>query len=270
MIKSIRSIAGACALTIAITGCHDNAALAETSTTSSASPSPSTLAPQSPETADTMNVIGGDRRGAATSWSEYLRSVDEEDRKFLEDISSRYYGAVQFGNAREREELSRLGIPLPGEWLSSRDHSDEELAKLGDAGDAKALIFLTDRLIAKMSDTRSKAGESSYLSYVKSLPDDMRSPGQQDLAEASGRASASYIISPKPFTAYQYGIATAEVTGSPDIVPASIAIAGELGDARAENILASYYKTGPRSDDAAVLQAEEAMRQMSRSALDRK
>jgi len=270
MIKSIRSIAGACALTVAIAGCHDNAALAETTTTPSAPHSQPTPASKSPATAAPKETVGNDRSRTPASWSEYLESVSRDDRQFLEGVSRRYYGTVQFDNAQEREELSKLGIPMPGEWLTSRDHSDEELAKLSDTGDAKSMIFLTDRLIAKMTDTRSKAGEGSYLDYVKSLPDDMRSPGQQDLAEALGRASSSYTISPTPFAAYQYGIAMAEVTGSPNIIPASITIAGELGDARAENILASYYKTGPRSDEAAVLQAEEAMRQMSRSALSRK
>jgi len=275
MTLSIRTIAGACALVMTMAGCHDNTV----PMAASAAPVTPPITPHSPTppTSSEMNRasaasgVGSEQRSsAANSWTEYLSSVGQDDRRFLEAVASRYYGTLQFDNAHERNALSKLGIPTPGEWLSSREYSDEELAVRGEGGDADALIFLTDRLIARMSGVRSKARESSYLAYVNSLPEEMRSPGRNDLVDAVARASSSYSLSPTPFTAYQYGIAMAEVTGSPSIIPASITIAGELGDARAAGILASYYKTAPRSDDAAVLQAEDIMREMSLSPLKRK
>lgn len=209
-------------------------------------------------------LFDGAKDSGTASWDLYLRSLHQDDRRYLEDISDRYFGTVHFSGAEDREALLRLGFPLPEEWLAAKGMSEAELRAMSDRGDHKAEIFLVDRLLAKMAAVTAQAGAENYLEVVKALPEAERPSVDKDRLEVLNRSADVFSEGPTPFTAYQYGVAFSAATGSPEPIPAAMAMAAELGDRRAEKLMADYDAKSPAGNPKLVSQLHATMRKMAK------
>jgi len=265
LILNVRLKVGLLMVAVAVltqAGCSDESVVAA-SERHIGKPSTRPLDTAEPKARAQNNLFEGVIDSHSRSWEGYVDTLDVEEREHLTRIAQRYLGTPLFDDMIARRQLQSLGFPLPEEWLAAKKLSDAELRSLASTGDRKAALFLTDRLLDAMQRITEASGANNYLEVVNALPEAQREPVDLRRREALTLAATNLSTDPTPFSAYQYGIATAAGTENHAPVLASIQVAGELGDIRADRILEQYRLSHSGKDAEGVASFLDAMRRLA-------
>lgn len=190
---------------------------------------------------------------SASSWSQRVAKYPEDERKYLEDVNGRYYGALDFSSNEEQRRLVQQGFPMPEEWLAARDLPDAELERLAMSGSAKAQMFFIDRVSERIGPVlavrgldQSPADKAIYHQFV----------------QASTMAGMLIRNTGSPFAAYLHGRLLSSGTSGHQMEPiaASFQVARELGDLRADAFQSAFFAGHPGLDAQAVMASYTAMK----------
>lgn len=191
----------------------------------------------------------------AETWDSRIAEMANEDREFLEGISERYAGALEFTSEEEQRRLASSGFPMPEEWLAAKNIPDTELERLAAKGNIKAQMFYSDRLSARLIGAQSsrKAGDAPNGMTETQV---IRSSGQA-LTEAARLMRST----DSPFAAYLYGRTLSGATlGAPaEPIAGSFFAARDRGDLRATNLMAAFSRANPTLDTGGVMASYSIM-----------
>ena len=183
------------------------------------------------------------------SWNGLLETLPSEDRKQLQAMNSRYFGALAFGDESEKRRLQELGFPTAEQVLKSSKLTDGELKAKADSGDVQAQMVLVDRLLVQAEAARANKNAD---------------PEAYETAALRAMSAASMLISrtKSPFGAYLDGRANWQLRPgtSPEIMAASMMVASDLGDWRAKAWLQEFQRQNPGMDTAATLSIYNTLR----------
>lgn len=156
------------------------------------------------------------------SWDEFLMRVPADERKFLRDADTRYWGMLSFRSSMDLERLRAAGFPTPEQWLEARIQSDTELEVRAAGGDVISQLLYADRLASRASD------------FGPEVP-----PAERTRVFAEAVKYSSIALSDPAggaFAAYVYGYVNSQMTRNPEYALAGALLAGRLGDQRAPEV----------------------------------
>jgi hypothetical protein len=166
-------------------------------------------------------------------------SLSAEQREYLADLSIRYNGIFAGLEGRSMREVEALGFPSAKEWLDAKNLTDDELLNRARQGDVKAKAF--------------------YVSEVFQASPAARDEYQKLAIDTQVSAAEILKFHPSPFAAYLFGRTSAVTGGMEFPIAASIAVAGDLGDARSAALLQAYSSKVGAMDPGAVMSSYNSM-----------
>lgn len=190
---------------------------------------------------------------SASSWRARVAEMSATDRAYLNQISERYFGSVEFLDEAEQRRLIHQGFPMPEEWLAARNVPDAELEKLAKTGNLKAQMFQTDRVSERIAP----------IVAVQGLDD---SPAGKELfrqfVETDVMAGNLLRNSQSPFAAYLYGrFRTSGSQGNqPEFMAAAFEFAKDLGDQRADSYRRVFFEQHPGLNAELVMLSYSGMK----------
>lgn len=219
--------------------------------------------PQEDSNVETANVANG--KTTATQifrWSGNNATFPEDDRRYLANLSSRYHDIFRGLDGKPESEALALGFPTAKEWLDARDLSNEELLDQMNQGNINAKAFHVDRQLETLENLISSSGAENITELFQTSPA-IRDKYQQLAIDTQVAAAGLLKFHPSPFSAYMFG-ATSAITGGVDApIPASMSVAGELGDSRSAELLKAYSAINEKMDPAAVMSSYSSMRKIA-------
>ena len=185
----------------------------------------------------------------ATSWSEQLRLVPEQDRALLMALNERYFGALSFNSPEEHTKLLALGFPTVDEWLAANKLTDTKLAQLAKSGNIKAKALYADRAISNLEKLKAVAPPAATRDHERILIDasTMSTYMADQALEANRSAFAAYVLGRQRATLY----------GSQEPLFAALMVGRDLGDRRANSLAMKLPRTG--LDGAAIVVMYDSM-----------
>ena len=180
------------------------------------------------------------------AWRDRIRQSGEQSKGA--DIAQRYGDVLKAANATEQARLAMLGFPTVDELKRLSSLSSTELQARIDAGDKRALWYLTDQLSAGLRALQVARAQDQLPVGISEMDVGRATLDVMDLARQTLRGVDG------PFGAYVYGQAMGSTTYPPnsEAIAASFGIAGERGDWRSENLYQSYVASHPGLDTSAV------------------
>lgn len=226
-------------------------ATASASTPLAAEDSPMPTGASLPRTA--AGIAAANNGGETSSWEEYVALQAPSDQEYLEDLEGRYFGAVAFETAEEREYMVRAGFPSPEEWLEAKRMTDAQLQEKADGGDPKAAGMLADRMSVRL-------GELLELSQV-----DRDAAADADRARLASLAvaysSQAMDGSRSPFGLYVEGMVKSSIFNSWEPMTAAMLEAMNRGDPRVDRLIRELQARHPEQNVEAIQVALRGMKQ---------
>jgi hypothetical protein len=185
-------------------------------------------------------------------------SLSAEQREYLADLSIRYNGIFAGLEGRSMREVEALGFPSAKEWLDAKNLTDDELLNRARQGDVKAKAFYVDRGMFKLESLVSSSGAENISEVFQASPA-ARDEYQKLAIDTQVSAAEILKFHPSPFAAYLFGRTSAVTGGMEFPIAASIAVAGDLGDARSAALLQAYSSKVGAMDPGAVMSSYNSM-----------
>ena len=142
-------------------------------------------------------------------------------------------------HAEDRDNIIRLqslGFPTQDEVNQVAALTDLELKNRFASGDSRGAIFYSERLADQIEEKLVDQGVDSVSRLVELNPNE-RSSISLLVVDATAAAASGLKFAPSAFSAYNYGRVNYLATGDESYIPASYAMAKDLGDAEAGRIL---------------------------------
>lgn len=185
----------------------------------------------------------------APSWDARLSRLPAAEEAWLQERNDHYADALAFGSLEEQQRMIAQGFPMPEEWLAAKRMPDLELEGLAKAGNRKARMFYIDRV-------------SDRIGSIRGSGQGLKTSSPQDMALLSRAAAADTMAlqlmksTGSPFAAYLDARINAAMTQytPPESMASAILLAGDLGDARARELRARYFRDHPDMDAALITQ----------------
>jgi hypothetical protein len=223
-------------------------------------PQPTNSAPYSNTTEPENPTIHQNPPASSTfTWPEGSPQLSENDRQYLRNLSERYNNIFSTLDGRPENEAISLGFPTAKEWLDARNISDQELKNRAKEGDVKAKAFYVDRNLQTLENLISSSGAENINEVFQASPA-ARERFQQTAIDTQVASAELLKFRPSPFSAYMFGMSSAITGGVNFTIPASIAVAGDLGDRRSPDLLQAYSNKVGALDSNAVMSSYLSMR----------
>lgn len=190
---------------------------------------------------------------SAASWDEFVALQAIPDQEYLQSLEKRYFGAVAFQTADEREYMNRAGFPSPEEWLAAKRMTDSQLQEKADAGDPKAAGMFADRMSVQLGELLELARED---------PDAVTDADRARLATlAVAYSSRAMDASKSPFGLYVEGAVLSSIFNSWEPMTAALLESMERGDPRVDRLMGQLHARHPNQDIEAILISLRRMKQ---------
>lgn len=172
---------------------------------------------------------------------------------------SRYPRIFHDDNPDNIIRLQSLGFPTQSELDQVALLTDMELKAKFDSGDARAAIFYSERLADHIEERFIGQGVDSVAKLLELNPSE-RSNISSLVIDATTAAASGMKFSPSAFSAYNYGRVNYLATGHASYLPASYALAQDLGDTEAGRFLQEMNNDQQRYPADAVLEVYRTMK----------
>jgi hypothetical protein len=186
---------------------------------------------------------------AEADWYRLIDTLPAEDRKSLQAINRRYFGALAFQDAGERRRLRDLGFPTLEQILEASRLSDQALeARAHDGGEQMEMLFV-DRLLVRAEAARANGSTD---------------PKAYEAAAMRAMVAAGRLVprSRSPFAAYLDGRTNWKLRPEmpAEMMAASLMVAAGLGDWRATTSLRQFQRQNPGLDAASTVMLYDILR----------
>lgn len=170
------------------------------------------------------------------SWQETLEASTDSERKNLETLNNRYFGALAYSSKEELEQLRKLGFPSPTDWIKAQLLSDTDLQERYQRGNIVAGMIYADRLISQAENDLRRLRSTNTATH-----------NSGDLAVA---IEAAVLIgelksqSNSPFLAYQYAAMrqALDMEPQPERTAGALLAASARGDSRAQGFYDQFSR----------------------------
>lgn len=190
------------------------------------------------------------------SWAVRVSKLPESNQAYLSEVSTRYYGSMEFLGEDEQRELVEQGFPMPEEWLAAQNLPIEELRRLAEQGNVKAKMFYIDRISQEISPVLSRGD-----GLDPTTPD-----GRVQMERVvRARLMADELLqrTSSPFAAYLAGRIKTSMTFEtpPEVFAGSFELAKDLGYSRAGQLQGKFFAEHPGMDASVVMSSYTHLKQ---------